>query len=233
MVIKDWAASDQPREKLLASGEASLSDAELLAILLRTGMQGRNVMEVSRELLHHCDNSLERLTYELQSTAEKDCREHLKSIGPAKQCTLRAAIELGRRMEAERIRNAQRRLEIKNAEDIASYMRPRLQDLDHEEMWALYLSRSGKLLKEVCIGKGSVSGTPSDIRMVCRPAIQYMASYVALCHNHPHSFAKAGPTDIRLTQRIIDALALFDVKLLEHVVIADTDFYPICEGEGL
>lgn len=233
MIIKDWAPADQPRERLLANGEASLSDAELLAILLRTGMPGKNVLDVARDLLNHCENSLERLTYELQTTADISAREYLKSIGAVKQCTLRAAIELGRRMEVERIRNAQANLTLRCGDDIANYMRPKLQDLDHEEMWALYLSRSGRILKEICIGKGSVVGTPADLRMVCRPAIQYMASYVALCHNHPHSIAKAGPTDIKLTRRIIDALALFDVKLLEHVVIADTSYSCICESEGL
>ncbi len=226
MKITDWSLDDRPREKMLAHGEAALSDAELLAILINTGQQGRTAVDIARDVLvNACDGSLERLQHALLTTEEH--REPLRGIGPAKSCTLRAALELGRRLEKERQLNQLQSMTLSGSDTIFALFDQQLSHLDHEELWAVYASKSGRILQKVLIGEGGVDGAAADIRKIVRPALTCMASLVALCHNHPHSLPHPSQADLDVTRRAAQALALFDIYLIDHVIIADGRMYSL------
>lgn len=223
MKITDWSLDDRPREKMLQFGEEVLSNAELLGILINSGQQGRTAIDIARDILERCNGSLERLHNELLPTSEK--RDALKGVGPARSCTIRAALELGRRLETERQLNKLQNLTLSGSDAIFAMFDQQLSHLDHEELWAVYASRSGRVLQKVLIGEGGVSGAPADVRKIVRPALQYMASCVALCHNHPHSLPRPSQADLDITRQTVQALALFDIHLIDHVIIADGRMY--------
>lgn len=223
MKITDWSLDDRPREKMLQFGEEVLSNAELLGILINSGQQGRTAIDIARDILDNCNGSLERLHNELLPTSER--RDALKGVGPARSCTIRAALELGRRLEKERQLNKLQSLTLSGSDAIFAMFDQQLSHLDHEELWAVYASRSGRVLQKVLIGEGGVSGAPADIRQIVRPALQYMASLVALCHNHPHSLPYPSQADRDITRQTVQALALFGIQLVDHVIIADGRMY--------
>ena len=223
MKITEWSEDDRPREKMLAHGEEMLSNAELLAILINTGQRGRTAVDLARGILEKCHGSLERLHYELLPTSEQ--RDALRGIGPAKGCTIRAALELGRRLQKEQEQRERDSLVISGSDTLFAEFHQQLSHLDHEELWALYLSRSGRILQKVLIGEGGVDGAAADVRKIARPALQYMASNVALCHNHPHSTPTPSSADRKLTLDTARALALFNIELVDHVIIADGKYY--------
>lgn len=225
MKITDWSLDDRPREKMMANGEETLSDAELLAILINTGQQGRTAVDIARDVLKQCGGSLERLHNVLIPNDDPNSQKLLKGIGPAKGCTIRAALELGRRLEQEMINNKTRSIRITGSDVIFEQFNQQLSHLDHEELWALYTSRSGKMLQKVLIGQGGVDSAAGDVRLIVRPALQYLASGVALCHNHPHSGMRPSNADRQLTETAQKALALFGIQLLDHVIIADGQYY--------
>lgn len=225
MKITDWSLDDRPREKMMANGEASLSDAELLAILINTGQQGRTAVDIAREVLKQCDGSLERLHNVLTPNDDPKSRQLLKGIGPAKGCTIRAALELGRRLEQEMQMRQASSPRVTSSDVIFALLNHQLSHLDHEELWAVYTSKNGTILQKERIGQGGVDAAPGDVRLIVRPALQYLASGVVLCHNHPHSGLKPSLNDRQLTQSVIKALAIFNIQLLDHIIIADGNYY--------
>lgn len=226
MVITEWAPEDRPREKMMANGEASLTDAELLAILIRTGQQGKTAVDVAREILQNCGGDLDTLHYRLDPNYEDNAgRDTLKGIGPAKACTIRAALELGRRMAKQQEIKRQNAMIIDGSDKIFAQFNDDLSHLDHEELWGLYMSKNGKVLQRVRIGVGGTDAAVGDIKKIVQPVIQYMASNVALCHNHPHSSLRPSRADLELTKLVQQALAIFSVRLLDHVIISDGRFY--------
>ena len=233
MVITDWAPEDRPREKMMANGEDSLTDAELLAILINTGQRGRTAVDIAKDVLANCHGDLDMLHYALIRIDDEEQSRILKGVGQAKACTIRAALELGRRMETQRqIRELNAQL-ISNSETIFAQFKQHLSFLDHEELWAIYTSKNGKILQKVQIGTGGTDSAAADVKLIVRPAIQYMASYVALCHNHPHSACRPSRADRTLTTTAQQALALFGVKLLDHLIIADGKYYSFCDNGDL
>ncbi len=233
MKITDWSLDDRPREKMMANGEESLSDAELLAILINTGQQGRTAVDIARDVLHQCGGSLERLHYVLTPNGDPQSQQVLKGIGPAKGCTIRAALELGRRLEKERQMQQLTSQRVTSSDVIFAQFNQQLSYLDHEELWALYTSKNGNILQKVLIGQGGVDSAPGDIRCIVRPALQYMASGVALCHNHPHSGLRPSEADRQLTLNARQALELFHIHLIDHIIIADGRYYSFCENGDL
>lgn len=233
MKITDWSLDDRPREKMMANGESSLSDAELLAILINTGRQGRTAVDIARDVLRQCGSSLERLHNVLIPNDDPQSRELLKGIGPAKGCTIRAALELGRRLEKEMQLRSLSGLRVTSSEVIFALFNQELSHLDHEELWAIYTSKNGTVLQKVLIGRGGVDAASGDIRGIVRPALQHMASGVALCHNHPHSGLQPSKADRVLTQTAQQALALFSIQLLDHIIIADGRYYSFRDNGDL
>lgn len=234
MVITDWALEDRPREKMMANGEESLTDAELLAILINTGQRGKTAVDLAREILNKCHGDLEMLHYELLPGHEDSKHEgKLKGIGQAKGCTIRAALELGRRLERQMMIKQLNAQHISNSETIFAQFNQMMSALDHEELWAIYTSKNGKILQRVEIGVGGTDSAAADIKKIVRPAIQYMASNVALCHNHPHSACRPSRADRQLTETAREALALFGVRLLDHIIIADGKYYSFADNGDL
>ena len=226
MKITDWPLADRPREKMMANGEVSLTDSELLAILINTGREGKTAVEVARDILSHCNDDLDLLHYKLDP-AFQDPKETstMLGIGPAKSCTIRAALELGRRMKQQQDIKAANAVVIDSSEKAFALMDAYMSALDHEEMWAIYTSKNGKVRQRVLIGLGGTDAASADIKKIVRPAIQYMASGVLLCHNHPHSGLKPSQADRKVTDCAREALRLFNVNLLDHLIIADHQYY--------
>ena len=212
LTLKEWADEDKPREKMLSKGKKELTNAELIAILLRSGLQGKTVVEVAKEVLTRSSNSLTALS-------QMDFKQlsTIKGVGEAKATTLMAALELGWRMQSE-ISNS-KELIISNSKDLFSYITPLLVDLDHEEFWAIYLSNRNKVLGRQRISMGGQTNVSVDMRIIFRGAIECKAVSLMVAHNHPSGSLIASREDKNLTHGIMEAGKILDIKLLEHIVI--------------
>ncbi|OFY60900.1 MAG: hypothetical protein A2V50_05410, partial [Bacteroidetes bacterium RBG_19FT_COMBO_42_10] len=175
--ITDWAVEDRPREKLISKGTASLSDAELLGILISSGTRDKSAVDLGRELLNTVNNNLNSLGKLSISDLKK-----IHGIGPARAVAIAAALELGRRRKLAEIPDA---LQIRCSKDVADIFQPLLSDLLHEEFWILFLNRSNKVISRMKLSQGGISGTVTDVRVVMKKAIENLASGIIVCHNHP------------------------------------------------
>ncbi len=233
MIITEWAEQDRPREKMLANGAASLTEAELLAILINTGSRGKTAVDLARDLVQLSGGSLLTLSHTLLQGTDEERKNLLKGIGPAKMCHIQAAFELGRRVQLEAERAAKDNFRITSSEQVFALFNSHLSHLDHEELWAVYCSRYGKVLYKSRISEGGTNFSGADIKKICRPAIEYMASTAALCHNHPHSNTRPSRQDLDITQRVKSALQLLDVQLLDHIIISDGKYYSMADNGEL
>lgn len=218
MKMKEWSLGERPREKMLERGPESLSHAELLAILMRTGTGKKNVVEIAQELLQAADGSLVSL-----SSLEIGNMQAVDGIGPDKAVTVTAAFELGRRLMEERSRLDG--LSITHARMIYRLMIPRLKGLTHEEMWAIYLNRANYVLGKERLSSGSGSSTSSDLTTLLRHALDRKCSSVVIVHNHPSGNPVPGRSDLRETARIKEALGSLGLCLMDHVVVSDDKYY--------
>jgi len=222
MKITDWAVEDRPREKLLQKGTSSLSDAELLAILISSGTKKKSAVDLGRELLGMVNNNLNNLGKLTISDLRK-----LHGIGPARAVTIAAALELGRRRKLAEVEDV---LQIKCSKDVAEIFQPLLSDLSHEEFWILFLNRSNKVINKMKLSQGGISGTVTDVRMVMKKAIEYLASGIIVCHNHPSGNLNPSESDSKITQKIKDAGNLMDIQLLDHIIISEKDYYSFADN---
>ncbi len=222
--IKDWAVEDRPREKLLLKGNRSLSDAELLAILIGSGNAEESAVELSRRILASSENNLNNLGKQQVSDLLK-----FKGIGEAKAINIIAALELGRRRKEQL---ATERIGITQSEDVASVFRPLLEDLNHEEFWVLLLNRSNKAIDKFMVSQGGLSGTVIDVRIILKTAIEKLASAMILCHNHPSGNKLPSEADKKITQKIKDAGKLLEITVLDHVIIAHDQYLSFAD-EGM
>ncbi|MBR1766287.1 MAG: DNA repair protein RadC [Bacteroidales bacterium] len=213
LTLKEWADEDKPREKMLSHGKKTLTNAELIAILLRSGLKGKSVVEVAKEVLARTGNSLTSL-----SQMEFNQLSPIKGVGPAKATTLMAALELGWRMHSEI--GDSNELIINDSTAMFRYMAPVLADLDHEEFWAVYVSNRCKVLGRQRISVGGLTGTPVDLRILFRGAIECKAVSVMVAHNHPSGLLRPSREDREVTGRILEGGKTLDIKLLEHIIIA-------------
>jgi DNA repair protein RadC len=212
LTLKDWADEDKPREKMLSKGKKELTNAELLAILLRSGLPGKSVVEIAKEVLTRSKNSLTTL-----SQMEFNQLSTIKGVGAAKATTLMAALELGWRMQGE-IAN-DKEIVISDSRTLFNYMAPLLADLDHEEFWAIFLSTRGKVLGRQRISLGGQTHTQVDPRILFRNALECKAVSLMVAHNHPSGTIRASHEDKQLTRRLSEAGSLLEIKLLEHIII--------------
>ncbi len=220
--ITDWAAGDRPREKLIEKGTSSLSDAELLGILISSGTKDKSAVDLGRELLCMANNNLNNLA----KLSVSDLRK-LHGIGPARAVTIAAALELGRR---RKLADAQDTIQIKASKDVADIFQPLLADLSHEEFWILYLNRSNKVISKMKLSQGGVSGTVTDVRIVMKKAVELLASGIILCHNHPSGNLNPSEADSKITQKIKEAGSFMDIQLLDHLIISDKDYYSFADN---
>ncbi len=220
--ITDWAVEDRPREKLLRNGISSLSDAELLAILISSGTKDKSAVDLGRELLSVVNNNLNTLGKLTIADFKK-----LHGIGNARAVTIAAALELGRRRKMTELPDI---IQIKCSKDVAEIFQPLLSDLVHEEFWILFLNRSNKVIDRMKISQGGVSGTVTDVRIVMKKAIEHLASGIIVCHNHPSGNLNPSESDTKITQKIKEAGNLMDIQLLDHLIISDKEYYSFADN---
>ena len=222
--IKEWAVEDRPREKLLKRGIGSISDAELIAILIGSGNSQETAVELSRRILEEVKNNLDEL-----GKLNVDNLKEFKGIGEAKAISIIAAMELGRR------RNHTTALEmakITGSNDVARYLRPLIGDLPHEEFWVLFLNRQNKILEKQQLSKGGITGTVIDVRLVLKMALEKHAISLIFAHNHPSGNLEASDADRKITRQLKDAAALMDIPLLDHLIITQGGYFSFAD-EGL
>jgi DNA repair protein RadC len=222
--IKQWAEDDRPREKLLLKGKQALSDAELVAILLGSGSRNETAVQLAQRVLKEYGNNL----YELAKLSVADLQK-FKGIGEAKAISIVAALELGRRRKDEPVKE---QTVIRTSVDIYKHMASRLSDLPHEEFWIMLLNRAHRIIKTELVGRGGVTGTVADVRMMMKMAVENLASAVVLAHNHPSGNTKASEQDIQLTRQVREAARLFDIQVLDHIIVGDNAYYSFTD-EGL
>ncbi len=222
--IKQWAEDDRPREKLLNGGCSSLSDAELIALLIGSGNRDETAVELARRILGSFENSLYRL-------GKQTVRElmQFRGIGHAKAVCITAALELGRRRRDEGISE---KPTVHSSRDAFAIMQSMMADLMHEEFWILLLNRSNRLIEPLRTSQGGISGTVTDIRMILKSAILRSASSIVLCHNHPSGNLKPSRADMEITKKMNEAAAVMDIKVLDHIILAERDYFSFAD-EGL
>lgn len=222
--IKDWAVEDRPREKLILKGTRSLSDVELLAILIGSGNLTESAVELARRILSSAGNSLNELGKNQLADFLK-----FKGIGKAKAVNIMAALELGRRRTGQ---GAPGKMVIGQSSDAADYFRPLLEDLPHEEFWVLLLNRSNTVIEKIMVSQGGLAGTVTDVRLILKAALEKLASAIILCHNHPSGNVQASEADHKITKKIKDAASLMDIAVLDHLIIAHGRYLSFAD-EGL
>lgn len=223
--IKSWAEEDRPREKLLLKGKHSLSDAELLAIIIGAGNTENSAVELSRQILAAVHNDL----FEL-GRKPLDFLMQFKGIGEAKAISIAAALELGRRRTLAESKPQDGIISCKAAFEIIS---PILSDLPYEEFWIICLKRNNRFISKHKISTGGVSGTVVDMKIVFNIAIKELASGIILCHNHPSGNLNPSEQDIRLTKQAVEAGKLFDITIVDHIIIAHNNFYSFTENNNM
>lgn len=214
--IREWAEDDRPREKLILKGASSLSDAELLAILIGTGTRHETAVDLAKSILAAFDN-------ELQKLSRTDLKElmQIKGIGPAKGITILAALELGRR----RLNKNNKEKVIINASNTAyDELAGQLIDLDYEQFMALFLNNRNEVIEKYVVSRGGRTSTVVDPVLLLRSAVLAKAKGIIIAHNHPSGNPQPSPSDITLTGRIKEASALFDIQLLDHLIITNNQY---------
>lgn len=221
LTIKEWSVQDRPREKYAKNGAVALSDAELIAILLRTGNTAESAVDLAKKLLATSGNSLNALS-------DMSLRElsRIKGIGQAKAIALLTAFELGKRIRAEKVEES---LQILNSRDVVNLMQDKIAHLDHEEFWAIYLSQANRILQTCQISKGGISSTGVDTRIVIQEAVLNKATQIILCHNHPSGSVRPSRADIQLTEKLHHAAELMDLILVDHIIIHKERYYSFVE----
>jgi DNA repair protein RadC len=219
--ISAWAEADRPREKLISQGKHSLSDSELIAILLRNGTRNDSAVTLARKLLHKAGNDLAALAS--MSVSEISS---VPGIGMVKAITLQAALELGKRRQQA---STPVKEVISSSQDAVTYFRHHLCDLPHEEFWLLLLNRANQVVTRCQLSKGGVTGTVVDPKMVFKLALEHLATGIILCHNHPSGNSQPSEADIRLTRKLRDAGTLLDIHILDHIIIAGMNYYSFAD----
>jgi DNA repair protein RadC len=219
--IRNWALEDRPREKMLLKGIQTLSDSELLALLIGSGIRNSSAVDLARQVLNMAGNNLDKLGKYSISDLRK-----LKGIGQARAISIVAALELGRRRN---LSDSPDELKITGSSDVFGLIGPVLSDLTHEEFWVLLLNRSNKILSKHKISQGGITGTVTDIRMILKLALDKLATGLILCHNHPSGNLQPSEADISITRRIKESAALMDISLLDHVIVAGKAYFSLAD----
>ena len=214
--IKNWAADDRPREKMLSKGAAVLSNSELLAILINNGNKDKSAVELAKEVLKLGEDNLD----ELGKLSIKDLTK-IKGIGEAKAITITAALELGRRRQSSL---ALEKIVVRNSYEIAAYLRTVLKDFQYEVFAVVFLNRANKVKHFEIISRGGITGTVADPRLILKKALEEGATSIVLTHNHPSGNLKPSKADEEITEKIKQAAGYFDIKVLDHIINFDRYF---------
>lgn len=221
--IKNWSQDDQPREKLRDKGKTSLSDAELVAILIGSGSREESAVDLCKRILASVDHNLNALG----KLSIKQLMD-FKGIGEAKAVTIAAALELGRR---RRLEDALHQDKISSSRSVFDIMQPVLGELPHEEFWILYLNNSNKVIQKNQLSKGGITGTLVDVRLVLKNALEVGATALILCHNHPSGTLKPSEADKAVTSKLKSAAKSLDIKVLDHLIITEKAYFSFADEE--
>ncbi|OYX27228.1 MAG: hypothetical protein B7Z06_04555 [Flavobacteriales bacterium 32-35-8] len=219
--IKNWSQDDQPREKLLYKGKATLSDAELLAILIGSGNKEESAVALCKRIFASVDNNLS----ELGKLSIAQLME-FKGIGEAKAITIAAALELGRRRRGE---EALEKKKISSSNSVFELMQPIIGELEHEEFWIIFLNNSNKVIHKKQLSKGGITGTLVDVRLVLKNALEVGATGLILAHNHPSGTLKPSEADKQLTNKLKTASESLDIKVLDHLIITEKAYFSFAD----
>ena len=223
--IKQWAPEDRPTEKLQRLGAESLTNAELLAIIVGSGTQQYSAVDIGKHVLGRFGGNLNTM-----GKARFDEFEDIEGVGTQTACKIMAAVELGRRRQPA---TAELRPDMSTATRIYSYMLPKMQDLNHEEFWILLMNQNYKLIKPVRISQGGITETSADIRIIMREAVLNNATILGAVHNHPSGSLSPSKADEMLTQSIKRACEIMRVHFLDHVIVTDGAFFSFHEAGKL
>ncbi len=221
ITIKAWAEEDRPREKLSKQGRRFLSDAELIAILIGSGTRNESAVELSKRILHACNNDL----HQLGKLGVQELSK-FKGIGEAKAISIIAALELGRRRKDA---ISPERIKVSSSKDAYHAIFAQFSDINHEEFWVLILNRGNKITARHLISRGGQAGTVVDPKIIFNIALQNHAASIIVAHNHPSGNLKPSQTDIELTKRLKAAGQVLDIPVLDHLIITDTGFFSFAD----
>ena len=222
--LTTWAVEERPREKVMVNGVQYLSDSELIAILLGSGTKNITAVELARLILKGAGNSLQLLGRQGISDLVR-----IKGVGPAKAITLLAAMELGRRRAGMQ---HPEKIPVKSSETVFNLFHPLMGDLQHEEFWLLMLNRANRVVGRYKVSQGGLSGTVIDTRIILKKALDNLASSIIVCHNHPSGNNQPSDADVKITEKLKKAAEMLEIKLLDHVIIADKSYFSFAD-EGL
>ena len=224
MRMKDLCLDDRPREKMLEKGPGALSNAELLAIMIRTGTEKMNVVDVARTLLASAEGRLNAIA---DMPVERLCL--VSGIGRSKAVTIAAAFELGRRCSMELA--VPDKVSVSSPKVVFRMMLPFLRGLDHEECWVMFLNRANYVLGKERMSVGGLESTVVDVKAILRRALERKATGIILVHNHPSGSAMPGQADIRQTAILKKALQTCEIQLIDHVVVAEDSWYSFADEQ--
>ncbi|WP_299160782.1 DNA repair protein RadC [uncultured Tenacibaculum sp.] len=219
--IKSWALDDRPRKKLMLNGKSTLSNAELIAILIGAGNRQETAVELSKRILLSVDNDLNSL-----SKLSIEALMKFKGIGEAKAISIVSALEFGKRKQFTEKKEI---LKIHSSKDVFNIVQPLIGDIQHEEFWALYLNNSNKVLEKFQLSKGGFTATLVDIRLLYKRALELSAVGVIVCHNHPSGKLKPSSSDIELTEKIKKAGVTLNIKLLDHLIVTEKAYFSFAD----
>ena len=220
--IKDWAADDRPREKMIAQGKGVLSNAELIAILIGSGSGEQSAVALARDVLSAVGDNL----YTLSKLSLEELTAH-KGIGEAKAISIMAAMELGRRWS---VSAPEERHTINNSKEAYDHFLKLIDDPSKEHFMVAYLNQGNKVIKVERISTGGITSTPADPKVIFKNALLKEATAIMLCHNHPSGVTKPSADDRKLTQKLVMAGNIFDIKVLDHLIIGEKSYFSFAEN---
>lgn len=224
--IKDWPEEDRPRERLINSGPESLTDAQLLAILLRVGdgTRKKNALDLSRELLTTFGNFRQLDMLSVRELCD------IKGIGPAKAAQVKAALEIGKRLSSQ---YGKKKKQFRSSEDVVDYYIPMMRNIKKEVFKVILLDSKNKIIKDIVISQGSLTSSLVHPREVLNPAIKESAAAMILIHNHPSGDPAPSQDDIEITHRLKEACDIVGIKVLDHIIIGDKSHFSFMDKKML
>lgn len=223
--IKNWSDDDKPREKLVQKGKSILSDAELIAILIGSGSRSESAVGLSKKILASVHNNLNEL-----GKLSVNQLMQFKGIGEAKAVIIVAALEIGRRRKGE---DALKTTKISSSKHVFELLQPLIGELPHEEFWIVYLNNSNKVMHKSQLSKGGITGTLVDVRLVLKQALELGAVGLVLAHNHPSGTLKPSVADKEITEKLKRASEALDIKVLDHLIITQKEYFSFADNNIL
>lgn len=219
--IKNWSDDDKPREKLVQKGKSHLSDAELIAILIGSGSRNESAVDLSKRILASVNNNLN----ELGKLSIKQLMQ-FRGIGEAKAVSIAAALEIGRRRREE---GAQKITKIGSSKNVFELLQPKMGELPHEEFWIVFLNNSNSVLHAGQLSRGGITGTLVDVRLVLKQALELGAVGLILAHNHPSGALRPSEADKQITKKLKVASDALDIKVLDHIIITQKEYFSFAD----